>query len=324
MKSYLLCCIVICSVGFLSCETHKLEEPGLLVPLTVEEDLSLPSLSVNGTLLHSETFGHPDSTMIVVLHGGPGADYRSLLKCSAFASHGFFVVFYDQRGSGLSQRHDADIYTIPLFIDDLEAVIEYYRHHAAQKVILLGHSWGAMLATAYVNAYPDRISGLVLTEPGGFTWKDTKDYVSRTQALALFEEGTNDYVYLDQFLTGHDHVTLDYKSTLRSAADTRVGNPGPTPFWRNGSVCSSASFDYAKKHSFDFTTNLQQYTTKVLFGYSELNKQYGEAYALRVSSAIPNVQLVKFNGTGHSIPYFGWDNYYPVVLNYLNEVSNSK
>ncbi|MDL1892501.1 alpha/beta hydrolase, partial [Sphingobacteriales bacterium CHB3] len=56
-----------------------------MVPLTVDQDPSLPSISVNGTQLHAETYGNPNDPMIVVLHGGPGSDYRSLLNCSKFA-----------------------------------------------------------------------------------------------------------------------------------------------------------------------------------------------------------------------------------------------
>jgi len=320
MRIYLIGILIQTFVFLTSCEIHDFNESGRLVPLTVDEDLSLPSISINGTLLHAETYGNPDSTMLVMLHGGPGSDYRSLLKNKAFSDDGYFVVFYDQRGSGLSKRHNSSDFTIQVFIDDLDAVIQHYRTSPTQKIVLVGQSWGAMLATAYVNDYPDRISGLILTEPGGFTWKDTKDYINRSQSIELFAEGTNDYVYLDQFLTGHDHAVLDYKAMLGTAADTKVGNAGHTPFWRKGAVCASASFQYAKSNPFDFTSNLSNYQTKVLFGYSELNHAYGKTHAELVSSAFPNVQLVEFKNTGHSIPYFDWEDYHEMALVYLKEI----
>ena len=55
------------------CDTHQLDDPGLLVPKTVDEDPSLPSIFVNGTQLHAETYGDPHNPMIVVLQGGPGS-----------------------------------------------------------------------------------------------------------------------------------------------------------------------------------------------------------------------------------------------------------
>ena len=308
-----------------SCEERELDmnEPGNLVPLLVIEDPGLPSITINGTQLHSETFGNPSDPMIVAIHGGPGGDYRSILNCKEFANDGFFVVFYDQRGSGLSQRHNTDIYNVQIYIDDLGAVIEHYRQSENQKVILMGHSWGAMVATEFVNQYPEQIDGLVLMEPGGFTWDVTLDYINRSRPMELFNETVNDYVYLDQFITSDQHNVLDYKANLNmfvSFADgNEVGNAGPYPFWRNGAVCNSATIKYAEENSFDFTANLSQFTNKVLFTYSELNKAYGLEHAELVSSAFPNVQLVKIDGTGHEIPYFGWSNFYPVALSYLNE-----
>jgi proline iminopeptidase len=310
--------------SLVSCDVLDPADPGLLVPLTVDEDPTLPSIAVNGTQLHSEAFGNPTDPMIVVLHGGPGGDYRSLLNCSRFSQDGFFVVFYDQRGSGLSRRHGKEVFTIQQFIDDLDAVIGHYRQRPDQIVILMGHSWGAMLATAYVNSHPGEASGVVLIEPGGLTWPDAEEYIKRCRSLEWYAETSNDYVYVDQILTGNDHNELDYKAALQGSADyskgNRVGNPGPYPFWRKGAVCSSAAMDFARDHPFDFTTNLQQFTTHVLFVYSELNVAYGRAHAEHVSSAYPNVQLVEITGTGHEVPYFGWDKFYPVARTYLNTV----
>ncbi len=321
----LLVAAAIVAATLSSCEILDPGVPGQLVPLTVDEDPSLPSISVNGTQLHSETFGNPNNPMVVVLHGGPGGDYRALLKCIKFSEDGFYVVFYDQRGSGLSKRHNKEVYTsVQLFIDDLDAVIKYYRRRPDQKVILMGQSWGAMLATAYVNEHPAEVSGVVLSEPGGFTWQNAKDYVGRSRSLELFGEATNDYVYLDQLVTGSDHKMLDYRLALQSAASfspgNKIGHPGPVPFWRMGAVCSSTAAAIANDHPFDFTTNLRQYTTRVLFLYGELDVAYGKAHAEMVSSAYPNVQLVEISGTGHEIPYFGWEKFYPIARTYLNSI----
>lgn len=321
IKSKIVLGLLALTLGLVSsCEKHGFDDPGAVVPLTVDETEAYPSISINGTQLHAETFGNADNTMLVMLHGGPGGDYRSLLKNQAFADEGYFVVFYDQRGSGLSKRHDASEFTTQMFIDDLHAVIKHYRTSPAQKVALVGHSWGAMLATGYVNQHPNEIAGLVLTEPGGFTWGQTLDYVNRAQHLQLFAEGTNDFVYLDQFLTASDHRVLDYKSALGTTSDTHVGNTEFPPFWRRGAVCSSASFEHVQTKPFDFTTDLSGFDTKVFFGYSELNSAYGKDHAELVSSAYRNVKLIEFKNTGHSIPYLGWEAYYAEALIYLNEV----
>src|SRR5688572_29141984 len=87
------------------------DDPGNLVPKTVVDDPTLPAIAINGTRLHSEAFGEPTDPIIVVLHGGPGSDYRGLLPLRALAEDGYRVVFWDQRGAGLSQRHAPETIT---------------------------------------------------------------------------------------------------------------------------------------------------------------------------------------------------------------------
>jgi proline iminopeptidase len=306
-------------------DLHDMDEPGLLVPMTVDEDLSLPSISVNGTMLHSEASGNPENPMIVVIHGGPGGDYRNLLCSRDLVDDGYYVVFYDQRGSGLSQRHDADAFTIPMYINDLKAVIEHYRNNDNQKVILLTHSWGSMLAAGYVNEYPEAIDGLVLAEPGGFTYDQMTDYLEKSNHVALFEEATNDAVFPDQIFAGRsEHEILDYKASFfisfETAEGNTIGNPGPYPFWRHGAVAHSGSLDFVVEHGFDFTSNLGNYHQKVLFMYSEWNDAYGKGWAQEVAAPFPNKEIKIVLGAGHEMFYFGWDDMYPKVLDYLNEI----
>ena len=78
-----------------SCEKADINESEKMVPKTVVDDSSLPSVYVNGTLLHTEAFGNPNDPMIVCIHDGPGGDYRSMLNLKSFADDGYYVVFYD-------------------------------------------------------------------------------------------------------------------------------------------------------------------------------------------------------------------------------------
>lgn len=317
---------ILAGILLAGCEKEKyIYEPGNLVPKTVDQDPSLPAITVNGVQLHAEAFGHPDSAIIVVLHGGPGSDYRYLLNCKAFADAGYRVVFYDQRGSGLSQRLGKSTYSIQVVLDELQGVIAHYKQFPTQKIFLLGHSWGAMLATAYINAYPAEISGAVLAEPGGFVWQDILDYVGRSRSVVVTSELFSDFLYQDQFITGKEdeQEILDYKFGLLSIADggkgSPIGNEGPLPFWRSGAIINQALFEIGNVEKPDWTTNLDQFTTKVLFVYSENNQAYGPDHAQKVSSAYPNVQLLKIDDSGHDMLSFptGWSHFYPEALNYF-------
>lgn len=312
---------------FIGCENENdIQGLGNLVPKTVDQDASIASIFVNGTQLHSEAFGNPSNPMLVFLHGGPGSDYRNGLNVKQLADEGYYVIFYDQRGSGLSKRHDKNMYSIQLMIDDLSEVIKYYRKTPTQKIFLFGHSWGAMLAAAYVNQYPMAINGVILAEPGGLNKKLLDDYGEMSRKIKLFSEATSNLLYIDQFLTGKEnqHEILDYKLGISSGFSYAKGNKegisGPSPFWRIGTTVLESLADIAENEGFDFTTNLSQYKTKVLFLYGELNQSYGLSFAQKEAAFFPNTSIAEVKGTGHEMIYFKWENVHPFVLNYLHDL----
>ncbi len=299
-------------VGLLivGCDKEQfITNPGKLVPMTVDEDPSLPSIFVNGAMLHTEAFGHPDSAIIICIHGGPGADYRYLLNCSDLAVEGYRVVFYDQRGSGLSQRFPRKSYSdlglgaVDLMYDELSGVIAHYRTHEEQKVFLLGHSWGAILATGYAGKYPDAIQGLVVCEPGGLQFDDILEYVTESRSFKLWSEVMNDAVYQDQFITGKEdqHEILDYKLAILASKNPVTGedNTAPGSTWRSGAVISSALLEIGEKYEPDFSQGIDQFDVPVLFFYSEENKAYPDDWAQKISNAYNHVDLVKVDGVGH-------------------------
>lgn len=103
---------------------------------------------------------------IVFLHGGPGLRNAPFDReaYGSFAADGFRVILYDQVGSGLSGflPHIRD-YTIARDVEDLEAI---RKELGADRMILIGHSWGSTLAVAYIAKYPDRVAKAVFHSPG--------------------------------------------------------------------------------------------------------------------------------------------------------------
>lgn len=319
--------VAMLSLLVFSCQMENpKEEKADLVPLTVDLDASLPAIPINGSLLHSESFGDPADPMLIFLHGGPGGDYQNALNVGQLAREGYFVVFYDQRGSGLSQRHDKDSYSIEVMLDDLEGVIAHYQSSDSQQVVLFGHSWGAMLAAAYLNRYPDRIDGAIFAEAGGFNKELLDAYSESSRKLSLFSDATNDVLFYEQFLSGstNDHAVLDYKLAASSAFSYHEGNDegieGPSPFWRYGAVVLAAMSDIAENEGFDFTTHLGDYPGKVLFLYGGNNQSYGLDFAKREAAFFPNATIEEVPDTGHEMIYFKWETVSTLVINYLQSI----
>ena len=71
-----------------------------------------------------------------------------MLPAKSLVNYGYRVVFYDQVGSGLSQRFNENCYDKKnideIYLNELKGVIDHYKTSNNQKVILLGHSWGAV------------------------------------------------------------------------------------------------------------------------------------------------------------------------------------
>jgi proline iminopeptidase len=103
---------------------------------------------------------------IIYLHGGPGGHITDdiIKSLASLADEGYDIYFYDQIGSGLSDRlSDITSYTVDRHIRDLLAITEKL---GGRKVILIGQFWGAILATLFASSYPEKIERLVLTSPG--------------------------------------------------------------------------------------------------------------------------------------------------------------
>lgn len=119
---------------------------------------------------------------IVFLHGGPGLRQAPFDQSiyGGLSKEGFRVFLFDQAGSGLSGflPHVRD-YTFRRAVEDVEAVRKAI---GAEKMILIGHSWGSTLAAKYMATYPGHVSKVIFHSPADiWDWKYPFDY-SRTDS----------------------------------------------------------------------------------------------------------------------------------------------
>jgi proline iminopeptidase len=112
--------------------------------------------------LYYRTVGAGRDT-IVILHGGPGLDHGYLVPDLEPLADALVLIAYDQRGAGRSTVvEDAAALGIEAHISDLE---ELRAHLGIDRMALLGHSWGALLAARYALEHPDNVSRLVFVSP---------------------------------------------------------------------------------------------------------------------------------------------------------------
>jgi pimeloyl-ACP methyl ester carboxylesterase len=109
-----------------------------------------------------ETAGDLSSGVpVVLLHGGPGIPGGAYAQLMAQLADRRPVVRYDQLGCGRSDRpNDPSLWRVQTFVDELTALRDAL---GLDRVHLLGHSWGGMLAIEYLLTTPTGVQSLVLS-----------------------------------------------------------------------------------------------------------------------------------------------------------------
>jgi proline iminopeptidase len=116
------------------------------------------SVVLGASRLYSRDLGA--GTPLVVLHGGPEFDHNYLVPEIDLLGSQLRLITYDQRGRGRSARgvqpEDVDLESE---ISDVEAI---RMHFGLDRIAVLGHSWGGLIAAEYAIRYPARVSHLIL------------------------------------------------------------------------------------------------------------------------------------------------------------------
>jgi proline iminopeptidase len=111
-----------------------------------------------GARIYFKTLGK--GLPLLLLHGGPGADHSDFLPYLQPLARKYRLVLVDERGSGRSERlADARGYTLENMVRDLEQLRAHLR---LERWVVLGHSFGGILAQAYAVRHPRRVAGLIL------------------------------------------------------------------------------------------------------------------------------------------------------------------
>ena len=108
--------------------------------------------------------GNNPTTKVLLLHGGPGATHEYFEAAdSYFPDAEVEYYYYDQLGSGNSDNpEDPSLWETERFVEEVEQV-RIALGLDATNFILLGHSWGGILATEYALKYQDNLKGLIIS-----------------------------------------------------------------------------------------------------------------------------------------------------------------
>lgn len=259
-----------------------------------------------GATLYVEVLGTGQGVPLLVVNGGPGFDHTYEHAAVPGTTSAWDtlarkrrVVFYDQRGNGRSSAvKPGQPCGLAEQIEDLEAV---RAHVGADKIDLLGHSWGGFLVMAYAARHPEHIRHLITVDSAAPRWADTvflfKDIFPEGQERAdgfAFADALGDKAASDAGI--REYLTwLFYSPEKRDAFLAQIQ---PGVFTK--AVNESVEHDVQR---FDLNPELRKFKfpTLVITGRYDINVAPSVAY--KIHKAIPGSQFAVFEKSGH-LPFY--------------------
>ena len=239
---------------------------------------------------------------LVVIHGGPVMDHSYFIPHLDALARKYQLIFYDQRASGRSSvAVDNATMNIKGLVNDIEMLRQELGY---EKINLMGHSWGGLLAMNYAIDFPERLDKLILSNsmaPNVQDWnaesqeigaRVTQQDQAERQALissgALASEDPREAV--------RTLLLQSFKHQMYDQANLQKLNLYvPIDFNQRNQAFSALGPDLA---AFDYYADLSQVKCPVLAVYG-VTEPATHIYAAKMVGAFPNARLEVIQNSGH-------------------------
>lgn len=127
-------------------------------------------VSGDGSKLSVYSWENPKSSnspLCLIVHGMAEYGLRYKRFVQDMESTNWSFAAYDMRGHGSSDGKRMRMASMEEPLDDLRSVLQSLigRNEKKRRIVLLGHSFGGLVAALYADKYPDELSGLILSSP---------------------------------------------------------------------------------------------------------------------------------------------------------------
>lgn len=269
---------------------------------------------INGTRIYFDVEGVglvPDGPVMrqkpvcFILHGGPGGDHSCYKNVLTPLTEYMQLVYIDNRGSGRSAKGPQSTYTMETNADDLEALRQYL---GIDKVILMGQSYGGMVAQAFAIKYPDSLEALILlTTTPSYRFMDAANAIleekgtpeQKEMAKQLFEGAVeSDENAIKFFRTMAPLYSCSYKPATTPEAK-QMEEDGVSREIRSIEALNEGFSGFLR--SFDFLGQLPSVSvpTLVIGGRHDWITPVGES--IQIAEKIPGSELVIFEHSSHYV-----------------------
>jgi len=272
----------------------------------VEEDIQLYHFSAG------------EGRNVLIVHGGPGYPYRQPWAGLEPLTTNYQFHYYDQRGCGQSTR-PIDTFTSNNYFQNVKTLdqtlglgaqiadIERVRQILdEEKLILIGHSWGAFLTALYAADFPENVEAVILVAPAPmliFPMDDDGlfEYVKQRlpadmQAeyddyMARYFDFKNIFTNSEADLIALNNEFVKYYAIAEENFDTSLPEQGDAGGW----MVWAGYFSMGQRH--DYTDALKTVDVPVLIIHGE-NDMQSEA-ASRTYEVFPNTTFQIVENTTH-------------------------
>lgn len=247
-----------------------------------------------------------DGPPILVIHGGPGYPIRDPLPGLAPLATAHTLYYYDQRGCGRSTK-PFDRFTSKNYYANMKelertlgigaqvADIERIRRILGrEKLVLLGHSFGAFLAALYAAEFPERVEALVLVAPSGVLVlpDEAGGFFDAVRARLPAAEQSDydrflkDYLNFGSVFSKSDAELAQWNRKVGEYFVRATGPGGPVPPADNGGwMVQAMYFSMGKRHDYRGALRGVQAPVLVVHGDDDLvperiSRLYADAFPL--------------------------------------------
>jgi pimeloyl-ACP methyl ester carboxylesterase len=125
--------------------------------------------------MHVREWGSPDGRPLVFWHAlGAGTSGAYLTEVAPrLTAAGFWLLAPDAPGFGESPALAPEEYETGSVVAMVHGLLD---ERGIDRAILMGHSWGGTIMTAFAAAHPDRVEGLLLVDSGQMDYQDAPGF----------------------------------------------------------------------------------------------------------------------------------------------------
>ena len=233
-----------------------------------------------------------------VIHGGPGGDHTYYKPWLTPLADKMQLVYIDHRGQGRSARGPRETYTLENNVEDLDALRDYL---GLDQIVLLGASYGGMVALSYAVRYPQNVSHLiaVVTVPHS-------GFLDRAKEI-LAERGTDEQKAVAETLWAGsfaDDEELRHYFDVMQPMYALKHDPEKGKDALARGICSADAINEGFGgflREFDVTGDLHKITAPTLVIGARHDWICAPEFSEEIASKIPNADLRMFEHSGHSV-----------------------